>query len=163
MKTHTLLLTALFCFFLANVSAQEKNTKSQKIIQNDPGRIEVLLNSKNFEFIANTAFPTSGGPKNLVGSDYSITFSPEMIVSNMPFYGTAYNGMTIGRDKGMRFKGKPEDFSVDRSKNGFDVSAKLKTREDTFSISMSVSDSGLATLSISSNNRETMSYQGGVK
>lgn len=138
-----------------NANAQDKTEKTQS-------SIATLLNSKSFEFIANTAIPLSGPTKNLVGSNYSITFSPEMVISNMPFYGRAYSGMIMGRDKGMRFKGVPENFTLINSKNGYEVTTSVKGENDTYVISISTGNSGFATLSISSNDRGTISYQGEI-
>lgn len=163
MKTSKFLFATLFCFILGSATAQEKSLKAHSNKETiDNGRIAVLLNSKTFEFMANTVYPSSGAPKNLVGSDYSVTFSPEMINSHMPFYGRAYAGMTMGRDKGMRFKGKPETFIVENNAKGYEVHTIVKDENDSFSISISVSESGYATLTISSNNRETISYHGEI-
>ncbi len=163
MKANTFLFTLLFSFiFLGCATSKEKgierNTNQQNV---DTSSLGNLLNSKNFEFIANTVFPTTGSPKNLVGSGYSVTFSPEMIISNLPFYGRAYSGMALSRDKGMRFKGKPEDFTVENN-NEYQINATVNGENDTYEISMSVGESGFATLAISSNDRGTISYQGEV-
>lgn len=161
MKKHLFLLTILFGFIIGNTSAQEK---TEKIDTNHEavysGGLEELLNSKTFEFIANTVYPSSGAPKNLVGSGYSVSYSPEMIISYLPFFGRAYSGTTMGRDKGMRFEGKPESFSVEKKKE-YQINTVVKDGE-TFDMSLSVSDSGNATLNISSNKRGTISYQGEV-
>lgn len=154
MKTPRILNFILVLFIFGSITAQNKTEKAHT-------SIETLLNSKNFEFIANTAIPTSGPTKDLVGSNYSITFTPEMIISNMPFYGRAYSGMALGRDKGMRFKGKPENFNIEKNKE-YQVNATVTAENDTYEISMSVSDSGYATLIISSNHRGVISYQGEV-
>ncbi len=162
MKTQSIIIAAMFCFIFGNVSAQEKElkAKSPNEIENI-SNIESLMNSKTFEFVANTAYPSSGIPKNLVGSNYSITFSPEKIVSNLPFYGRAYSGMALGRDKGMRFQGIPENFIIEKNKE-YQGSATVNAENDTYEISLSVSNSGYATLAISSNDRGTISYQGEI-
>lgn len=160
MKKHIFLFGALFSLLLGNLQAQVKTEKTQPSVKTEQSRIETLLNSKNFEFIAKTMFPTGGTPKNLVGSGYSLSFSPEIIISHLPFYGRAYSGMATKRDKGMRFKGKPEGFTIEKKKE-YQVNTSVNDG-GTFEISLSVSDSGNATLSISSNNRETIRYQGEV-
>ncbi|QQX75467.1 MULTISPECIES: DUF4251 domain-containing protein [Aequorivita] len=162
MKKRIFLFIALFCFTLSSLNAQNKTTKTQPTAETEQTQTEILLNSKNFEFIANTAIPLSGPTKNLVGSNYSITFTPEMVTSNMPFYGRAYSGMIMGRDKGMRFKGKPEDFIITSAKNGYNVTTTIKGETDIYVISISVGYSSFATLSISSNDRGTISYQGEI-
>ena len=161
MKTHILLLTVLFCFIIGNTSAQEEDTKidtNKEAVYS--GGIAELLNSKTFEFIANMVYPTSGAPKSLVGSGYSVTYSPNMIISNLPFFGRAYGGTTMGRDTGMRFEGKPESFSVEKKKE-YQINTIVRDGE-TFEMSLSVSNSGNATLNISSNKRGTISFQGEV-
>ncbi len=155
MKTYKMLSVFLIFLIFGQIHSQEETKKQIS-------SIETLLNSKNFEFIANTAIPLSGPTRNLVGSNYSITFTPKMVVSNMPFYGNAYSGMALGRDKGMRFKGKPEDFNVVNTGKGFEASASDKGENDSYFISISVGNSGFATLSISSNDRATISYQGEI-
>lgn len=160
MKTYTLLLALLLCFGLGNVFAQETDKKSEQPIETDISRIEGVLQSQNFEFIANTMYPLSGSPKNLVGSGYSVTFSPENIISNLPFYGRAYSGMIMGKDKGMRFQGKPEDFKFEKQKE-YEIST-LVNDGDIYKLFLSVGKSGYATLSISSNNRGTITYRGEV-
>lgn len=162
MKTYKIIFAALFCFMLGSLNAQDKPAKVELSTTTAESEIGALLRSKNFEFIANTAIPLSGPTKNLVGSNYSITFSPEMVISNMPFYGRAYSGMTMGRDKGMRFKGRAENFTVINSKNGYEVTTSVKGENDTYVISITTGNSGFATLSISSNDRGTISYQGEI-
>ncbi|HET8803285.1 MAG TPA: DUF4251 domain-containing protein [Aequorivita sp.] len=155
MKALRIFSALIFLFVFGNAQAQDETEKKQS-------SLETLLNSQSFEFIANTAIPISGPTKNLVGSNYSITFSPEMVRSNMPFYGRAFSGMAYGRDKGMRFEGHPENYTVINAKNGYEVSAEVKGENDTYFISITTGNSGFATLSISSNDRGTISYQGEI-
>lgn len=155
MKISRIFYAVLFFLTIGSVAAQDTPERIQT-------SIKTLLNSKNFEFIANTAIPLSGPPKNLVGSNYSITFSPEMVISNMPFYGRAYSGMQLGRDKGMRFAGMPENFRVTNTKNGYEVNTQIKGENDTYIVSITMGNSGFATLSISSNDRSSISYQGEI-
>ena len=163
MKIHKILFSALFFFILGNAIAQEMSTKAKSNIEStETGRIDILLNSKNFEFIANTVYPSGGPSKNLVGSEYSITFTPEMIVSNMPFYGRAHSTIAMAQDTGMRFKGIPEKLVIEKNLKGYEILSKVQDENDNFSISMSVSESGYATLTIKSNNRGTISYYGEV-
>ncbi len=155
MKTLRIFYALSVLFIFGSASAQDKTEKAKS-------SIETLLNSKNFEFIANTAIPLSGPTRDLVGSNYSITFTPEKVISFMPFYGRGYSGMAYGRDKGMRFEGKPENFTVTNAKKGYEITATVKGESDTYVISISAGNSSFATLSISSDDRGTISYQGEI-
>ncbi len=161
MKIHRIIFGLLFCFLLGSVWGQENGIKSNTAKEtNYADKVATLLASETFEFIANTVYPASGAPKNLVGSEYFVSFSPERIISNLPFYGRAYRGMKMGRDKGMRFQGKPENFEIEKKKE-YQVNAVVKDG-DTYEISLSVGASGYAMLTISTNNRGTIRYQGEV-
>ena len=60
MKALRILYTLVVLFIFGSTTAQNKTEKPHT-------SIETLLNSKNFEFIANTALPLGQPPKNLVG------------------------------------------------------------------------------------------------
>lgn len=162
MKKHIFLFGALFCLVFVTAEAQNKSEKVQLAEAVKQSNVEVLLNSKNFEFIANTMFPLGQPPKNLVGSNYSISFSPEMIVSNMPFYGRSYSDMALGRDKGMRFKGMPEIFTVKNENKGYVAETRVENENDIYTLLLTVSESGFATLTLKTNDRQTTTYEGEV-
>jgi|TARA_R110000823_G_scaffold52940_6_gene130848 uncharacterized protein DUF4251 len=155
MKALRILYTLVVLFIFGSTTAQNKTEKPHT-------SIETLLNSKNFEFIANTALPLGQPPKNLVGSNYSITFSPEMVISNMPFYGRSYSDMALGRDKGMRFKGMPEIFTVKNENKGYVAETRVENENDIYTLLLTVSESGFATLTLKTNDRQTTTYEGEV-
>ncbi len=126
-------------------------------------RTEVLLTSRAFVFVGTTALPLGLAPVDLGSNTNSMTFTPELIQSDMPYYGTGYSGMALGRDTGMRFSGKPEGFTVVKGKKGHEVEMAVKGETETYSISLSVGLNGTAVLSISSNNRGTIAYQGEIR
>ncbi len=163
MKTRNILITALFSLVLLSVNAQEKTPPQQQLAP-PAGQtaIEKLLSSGNFEFIANIMLPSGQAPKDLVGSNYSVTFTPEMIVSNLPFYGRSYSTIAMGKDQGMRFQGAPENFKQSKNKNQFEVKTEVKSERDTYKLLLLVSKSGNATLSIATNDRGIVNYQGEV-
>src|SRR5690554_1404470 len=151
--------TFLYCRDISD--QRQKNNTAHEPMVSEP--LTTRLDSTNFESLPNTMLPMAQASKNLVGSEYSVRFSQEMIVSDLPYYGVAHRGKGVGRDKGMRFQGRPTDFSVQDSEKGYQINASVKTDDDRFDISMHVSKSGYATLTIESKNRESISYDGEVK
>ena len=156
-------LIILFTIFTISGFAQEKSKKQLKEDKKleKQQQLEALLNSKTFVFNANTAIPQGSKPVNLTAI-YYVKFSPDAIESYMPFYGNAYNGAGIGGDTGMKFEGKPEDFTVAKGKKNYIVNALVAGQNDTYQISLSVGFKGSATLSIGSNNRSNISYNGEI-
>lgn len=160
MKTRVLLVLAAF-FLVGNTFAQKKNVKKQSALKAQQ-QMEEIVTSKNFEFVANTVLSMSMSPKDLVGNNYTMTFSPEKIVSALPYFGEARRGGLFSKDKGMNFEGTPEDYEIKSDFKEHQVSAKVVTDSDTYEISMVIGSSGYATLTISSKNRDTITYRGEI-
>lgn len=163
MKIHRLLVLIAFCFIIGNVHSQVRQVSYSNFVANAPSGLESALISKNFEFVAQAAYPIAGSPRNLIGSDFSISFSPAMIDSNLPFYGNINKNAVPGRDAGLKFSGKPQRFVVENHPDGYYISTKVITDTDTYSMALSVSRSGAARLTVISKNRETMSFQGEIR
>jgi hypothetical protein len=144
--------------------SQEKSKKQLKEEQKieKEKQTEAMLNAKEFVFVARTALPQGYKTVNLNTSEYTVTFKPEYIVSYMPFYGKAYSGVGFGGDNGLKFEGKPEIFTVTKNKKNYQVKAEVKGQNDYYTISATISFGGNASLTINSNNRSSISYNGDI-
>jgi hypothetical protein len=80
---------------------------------------------------------------------------------SMPFFGRAYSG-AYGGDGGIEFDAAPEEFSIESKKDNHIVSVVVKGKNDTYRLILTVTTSGSASLSINSNNRSSISYQGSI-
>jgi len=163
MITRISVLVILFTFFAISGFAQEKSRKQikEEAKIEKQKQIEALVNSKTFVFNASTAFPQGYKSVNLTAI-YNVKFSPDTIVSYMPFYGNAYREVGFGGETGLKFEGKPEDFTVVKGEKSYNVNAVVRGQNDTYQISLSVGFKGSAMLSISSNNRSNISYNGDI-
>lgn len=101
------IITLTFIFFsLTNVLAQEKTKKQLK----EERKLEkqkqtaLLVDSKEFVFVAETVLPQGGRSRTLTTNDYTVSFHPDMIKSDLPFFGRANCGVGYGGDDGMKFK-----------------------------------------------------------
>jgi len=166
MRVNLLIVLTVFLLY-GNVTAQkavnkdatvETKAKSAKKMT----KIDVLMSLKEFEFSAYTVLPMNSGPRNVVGDNYAVRFSPTKIESVLPYFGSK-RGSAYGRDKGMRFSGKPIDYTIKQSDGMYTVTAKVRARGGAYDISMEVFDTGSATLTIMSENRDTMRYRGEVR
>lgn len=162
MKTRIFLI--LFSLFLSKGYSQEMMEKESKqdIKAGQKQHIEDMMNAKIFKFVARTAVPSGMRSVNLTTTENYVTFKPDQIDSYMPFYGRAYTTIGYGGEGGIKFKGKPEEFTIDRKKKNFLVNALVKGESDKYRLSLIVGPQGSATLSIISNNRSTISYQGEI-
>jgi len=125
-------------------------------------QVEMMINDREFVFVPRIALPAGMRPVNISANQYGIKFQPDFIDSYMPFFGRAYSAVAFGNDTGFRFKGKPEKFTTEKSKRSFQINALVKGEADIFRLFLSVGSEGSASLSISSDNRSTISYQGEI-
>lgn len=147
-----MLVIVVAIFTVIGLQAQKKTTQEEQ-----------KMEKEHVEFRAQLVIPMSLPQKDVSGDNYFIQISEEEIVSELPYLGTAHRAMNPERDKGMRFKGKPENFVLVKNNGQTTINASVKTESDEFNISLSASSSGYATLIINSRNRETITYRGEIK
>ena len=79
----------------------------------------------------------------------------------MPFFGRAFN-VAYGGDGGIKFEGVPKNVKLEKKKKGYTINATVKGNNDVYNLMFYVFFDGSATLSINSNNRAPISYNGEI-
>jgi hypothetical protein len=146
-----------------NGLAQEKSKKQlkeEKKLEKQK-QIALLVDSKEFVFVADRVLPQGGRSMNLT-SDYFAEFHPDIIKCDLPFFGRAFGG-SYGGDGGMKFAGKPLVYSIEKKKKNYVIKIDVRGDSDSYSMILLVYFEGFATLSINSNNRSSISYDGEIK
>ncbi|TRX37249.1 DUF4251 domain-containing protein [Flavobacterium sp. ZT3R18] len=164
MKTKNIVLALFISFFVVNGYAQEKTKKQLKEEQKieKQKQIEILVNSKEFVFVARNASPLGFRTIDLTSNSNYLKFYPDLIKSEMPYFGKAYGGIGYGGDGGLKFEGKPQDYTIEKTNKQYRIKAVVKGERDVYSLLLSVYFGGSATLSVSSNYRSTISYNGEI-
>jgi hypothetical protein len=139
-----------------------------------------IIDAKNYVFTATSATPlnvtdinnvmsrmpgyTGGGNINLTGSNYDLAVTPDSLVAYLPYYGRSYTPKTGDpNDSGIKFKSK--DFSYKSTKNkkgGWLIQMRPKDVKDNYNLTLSVTQTGNATLTITSNSQQSISYNGNI-
>jgi len=160
------ILLAFFLFFVSFTNGQEKTKKQIKeekkiALQKE---VEMLVNTKEFIFIGETAFPIGYKTVNLGTNSNYLKFHPDYIESFMPYFGKSYGYGTgaTSNEVGMKFEGKPTEFTVTTGKKNHVVKAVVNGASDTYTINVTVGFDGASTLSIISTNRSNISYGGQI-
>lgn len=164
MKARVTILILILSIVMTTGISQDKTRselKEERKLEKQK-QIEAMVNSKNFVFVAQTVLPSGMEAVNLSLNQSYIKFQPDLIDSYMPFFGRAYSGVGYGTDTGLHFKGIPEKFTIEKKGKTFQINVVVKGETDIFSLSLSVGFEGSTLLSISSNNRSTISYQGEI-
>ena len=161
-KITQLVLVMLLGFFGANAQISDRKAEKEKKRVEREKEIAALVESKSFVFKGDRAIPTGYKSMDLTTNPNFVKFSPDLIVSEMPFFGRAYSVSYGGSDAGLKFKGKPEIYTIERKKKNYEVEAKIKGTGDSYTINLYISFEGSSTMSISSNNRTSISYNGKI-
>jgi len=165
MKSKLSILVLLILISSSSFS-QEKSKRELRKEQKEKEKVEkekqteALIEAKSFMFIAKRAFPTGARSIDLTGNNYFVKFESNLIESVLPFFGRAFAGAGFGNDNGMRFKGEPKPFKINKGKKNYEIEAVVEDNNDTYNLTLTVSFQGSASLIITSNNRSSISYQG---
>lgn len=164
MRPKILLLLILFAGIEMSSFSQEKNSKQTKEEQKLAAQqqTEALLNAKEYVFIGLDAYPTGYRSVNLSGRQNFVKFHPELIESDMPYFGRANSSVAYGSSSGggLKFTGKPEEYTFDKKKKNYQISTVVKESGEAYKITLIVQFSGSATLTIICNSRSPISYNG---
>jgi hypothetical protein len=164
MKNKTICMMVFFAMIFTTGFSQEKSKKELKEERKleKQKQVEDMINAREFRFVGRTALPTGMRSVNLSSNYNYMNFQPELIVSEMPFFGKAYSAVGYGTDTGVKFKGKPEKFDIIKKSKNFEIEAEVRGNSENFRISLTIGFEGNATLTIISNSRSTISYQGDI-
>jgi len=162
MRSKVVCILTLYFLLVVPLFSQEKSKKElkkEKQIEMQKA-VENLVESKVFTFIARTANPQGARSVNLASNPNYVNFNPDLTEGKMPFFGRAYSGVSYSGNVGIEFSAKPDQYEVEKSKNKWMVKVVVKGGSDTYRITLDISSSGLASMTIISNNRSTISYNG---
>lgn len=159
-----IMLTFIF-FSFTNLNAQEKSKKQLKeeTKLEKQKQIAHLVDSKEFVFSPMSVSPQGGRTINITDVNYSMEFHPDLIKSYLPFFGRAFGGTGYGGDNGMDFEGKPTVYTIEKTKKAYLIKVEVRGERDSYNIMLSVYFEGNAYLTVNSNNRSSISYNGDIK
>lgn len=133
--------------------ASAQNSKKESAVTS-------LILSKNYVFEAQSATPMRGQVRQLTYG-YDLTVTKDTIISHLPYFGRAYVAPMNPSEGGIMFTSTKNDYKVRaRRKGGWEVSIETKDQGDNKKMTLSVQESGYATLQVTSNNRQPISFYG---
>ena len=165
MKTKITFITLMMFVITGPGFAQESSRKAQRerIKLEQIQQTKMLVNSREFVFIAYRALPQRGGSIDLTTNPNYLKFHPDRIESYMPFFGRAYYA-DPGGEGGIKFDGKPKVFNLKtrRGGKGYELNTTVPGSRDNYQLNLSISPEGSATLMITSNDLSAISYYGEI-
>jgi hypothetical protein len=162
----TLVLTFFLSFSMLIGFGQEKTKQQIKEEQKlaKQKKVEALVDSKAFEFEGVMAYPQGGRSIDLTTNTNYLRVKNDSIHSEMPYFGRAYAGVGYGTGGGgLSFKGPIKDFSIKKGKKNIIVKGSVSDNSDFYIVTLTVYFDGGASLTIGSNNRDSISYRGSIE
>lgn len=161
----TLVLSFFLSFSMLIGFGQEKSKQQIKEEQKlaKQKKVEALIDSKEFEFEGDMAYPQRGRSISLITNDNYLRFKNDSIHSEMPYFGRAYAGVAYGGGGGLSFKGPIKEYSIKKNKKNFTIKSEVRDSSDSYKIILTVFFDGGASLTISSNNRDSINYSGDIE
>lgn len=130
-----------------------------------PGQaaLQKALDARHYVFVAQTVTPLRDGMRQLT-SYYDLTVSTDTVISNLPYFGQAYVAPMNPSEGGFVFTSIASDYRTKTNKKGTrEISINTKSGGDAQRMQLTVFNDGTASLQISSNNRDAISFNGYVQ
>ena len=152
MRTRTFLLIIVLSITAVAAQAQEIEDMEQ------------LVESGKFLFTADRAFPTGGSSVNLISRPNKVEFNGDNAKGDLAYFGKAHNASVAysADGGGIKFDGEMMNKEIKVKKKNVSLNFKMKAPGDQYSCFLTITSSGSATLSIISNNKSSISYNGAV-
>jgi len=167
-RLKTLLITAL-AFSGLNAVAQTDKATTAKIVE-----------AKTYTFVARSVTPLNtldiskvmskmpdamqGGVINLTETYYEVKVTPDSVVAFLPYYGRSFSAPINQDDAGVKFNSKKFEYKSQKGKKrGWDTVIETKDAKENYRLAFNISDNGYVTLSLNSNNKQSVTYQGYLK
>lgn len=160
MKTLKTFNLKFFLLIMAYITLEVNYAQPLQNDETEKPEIQNLVQSKDYIFAAQSVLPQSGRSINLT-TIYNLKVSGDTLISDLPYFGRAYVAPVNPSEGGIRFTSTDYNYSVkDRKKGGWDITIFPKDAKDVRQMFLTISENGYASLQVTSNNRQLISYNG---
>lgn len=152
-------------------------TGMQASAQTDKATTAKAVENKQLVFNATSALPMSnaevnavlskmqggmgGGVIQLSGAQYQFTIAKDSVEAYLPYFGRAYTANMNPNESGIKFKSKDFTYKSEKKKKGdWIITITPKDARDVQTLTLNVGVNGYAMLSVNSNNRQNITYNG---
>ena len=150
----------LFVFFSSCGSGQTTAEQQQEYQE-----LAELIESRQFEIVNDWALPLRGNRVNLIGNTNFIRFEADSVNVQLPFYGVRHSGGGYNSGYGgFEFEGIPKNLQIehDREDGKIVIAFEANDENENMNFNIILYPNGTARTSVTSSQRDSMSYQGEV-
>lgn len=145
------------------INTQAQTTKEMQKAE-ESAMVKNVIDGRNYTFVAQSMIPMSGMMRQLTGL-YDLTVSDNEVVSFLPYMGRIYMPMIDPMNDGpLRFTSKDFTYKANAdSKKGWTISIKPNDVRTVREFTLNVQDDGRATLQVSGNDRQPITFYGYIE
>lgn len=154
----------LAALIFVSISVCAQDTKQEKKEARYREALE-LINTGIFEFIARRANPPRFRSIDLSTNPNFLRINQEKGAADIPYFGRAFSDGYSSNGGGIKFDGPMEGYDVKKNdkKHHLTIKFKVKGEGDTYSCTLNISGLENTSLTVLSNNRQTISYTGHIR
>lgn len=146
-------------FFMLSVFILNTSVKAQ---DDKAVAIKSAIESRSYIFKPQFVTPL-GGRSRIVTSEYDMWVSKDSVKTYLPYFGRAYTAPIGGSGGGIMITSTEFDYSIKENKNGgWNILIKPKDTKDVRQLFLNVGHEGNASLHVTSNNRQAITFSGYV-
>lgn len=124
--------------------------------------VEQAIQSKQFIFKAQTAFPMRGGMRQLT-SEYDLKVNGDTLTAYLPYFGRAYVAPIDPTKGGIQFTSTQNNYTLKVRKKNSEINIVPKNIQEVRQLHLNISPNGNASLQVISNNRDPITFNGYVE
>jgi hypothetical protein len=149
-------------FFMTSVYAQQTTKQIKQAAK--AAHIKKSVETRNYTFIANYAIPMRGGQRYLT-DEYDLRVVQDSVIAWLPYFGRVYMDPPMNpNDAGIKFTSTKFDYAAtSKKKGGWEILITPKNEKYTSKLRLTVFTDGTASLLVSSNYRDQITFTGYVK
>lgn len=162
MKTRNILYKAAFFLLLTagvlpQVQAQQVSTSTIS----KEALLERSILARQYTFHAQSAMPLGGRLIQLT-TPYELTIKGDSLEVFLPYFGRAFVAPMDPTKSGIQFTSTDFEYTIKEAKRGWNITITPNDVRDVRQLFLQVSESGMANLQVTSNNRQPISFNGRV-
>lgn len=157
--TRRIIVLLVVSLSLATTLSAQDAKKDKKAEQ--AAAVKAMLDAQRYVFKAQSVNPTGSRFRQLNTTDYTVKVGKDTIESDLPYFGRAYSAPINPTDGGIKFTSTKFDYQLKETKKGWEVTIKPDAG-DARQLFMTIFSNGTASLQVTSNNRQPISFNGYV-
>jgi hypothetical protein len=154
-------MSLLVAIFAISSCSNTNRIVNQRVT--DAAQIQSVLEQKNFTFVAESVLPLRGSLR-MLNERYGLQVKGDTLISDLPYFGRARTAPMNPSDAGVHFTSMQYNYDISQKGNkSWNIVIKPLDHNDVRQMILQVFDNGKATLNVTQNSKDAISYNGYIR